>query len=292
MPFFTDGSTEKKNLYIFVKCTVYSVNNDYGYNGRPQMSVKRFAILTDIHSNLAALEGAMNVINNREIDQLICLGDCFALGPSPAETLNVLQSLENCIFIRGNHDRYLLEKIWEHEAPSLEGMSPDDPICQGIVQNERWTYEQLGSDGMDFIRKMHIAHREKIGAFLIEFTHAWYERDDQPPSLDEAITWRNHVKLRYPEVKMFLFIHGHTHLPRIEQNGNIKLLCQGATGLPFDKIPKGSVAFLTVDEDFEWEIERFEYDNSITINRLNERKPPFYRNLQNTLKHAEIRNEF
>jgi len=43
------------------------------------MSKKRFAILTDIHSNLAALEGALDVINDREIDQLICLGDYFLL---------------------------------------------------------------------------------------------------------------------------------------------------------------------------------------------------------------------
>ncbi|MFQ6607003.1 MAG: metallophosphoesterase family protein [Fidelibacterota bacterium] len=256
------------------------------------MNEKRFAIITDIHSNLTALQSALDIISKRKVDQLICLGDCFALGPSPVKTLKLLQTLDNCIFIRGNHDRYLLERIWEHEAPSLEGMSPDDPVCQGIVQNERWTWEQLGEEGMDFIRQMHIAHREKIGTILVEFTHAWYERDDQPPSLEEAITWRNHVKLRYPEVKMFLFIHGHTHIPRFDQNGNIKIFCQGATGLPFDRIPKGSVAFLTVGEDFKWEVERFDYDNSITIRRLDDLKPPFYLNLQNTIRYAEIRNEF
>ena len=49
--------------------------------------------------------------------------------------------------IRGNHDRYLLEKIWEDELPTLEGMDPNDPVCKAIVKNEKWTADLLGLDG-------------------------------------------------------------------------------------------------------------------------------------------------
>ena len=104
------------------------------------MSSKTFSILTDIHSNISALETGISIINERKnIDQLICLGDCFALGPAPKETLATLKSLDNCIFIRGNHDRYLIEKLWEKEMPTLEGMDPYDTINQAIVSIEEWT---------------------------------------------------------------------------------------------------------------------------------------------------------
>ena len=43
----------------------------------------------------------------------------------------------------------------------------------------------------DFIRKMVISHREIVNSTLIEFTHAWYQRDDHPPSIEEAL---NHFK--------------------------------------------------------------------------------------------------
>ena len=76
------------------------------------MGSKTFAIITDVHSNVESLKHAISIINDRnDIDQLICLGDCFALGPDPVNTLNILQSLAECIFVRGNHDRYLLEKL-------------------------------------------------------------------------------------------------------------------------------------------------------------------------------------
>ncbi len=256
------------------------------------MSIKTYAIITDIHSNVESLLQALRIINDRgSVDQIICLGDCFAIGPEPKATLEVLRSLENCIFIRGNHDRYLIEKLWEQERPSLEGMDPDDPICQAIVANEKWTYNQIGDVGIEFLNNMHVSYRDTVDGTLVEFTHAWYQRDDQPPSMDEALHWRNHVANAQPDIDSFIFIHGHVHIPRYEERGNLKILCQGATGLPFDEDTRGSVAFLTVGESFNWEVNRYKYDVQIPIRQLEERKPPFYKNLQLTLQYAGIRND-
>ena len=257
------------------------------------MYSKTFAIITDIHSNLVSLTKALDIIKSRsDIDQIICLGDCFALGPEPEKTLEMLQSIKDCIFIRGNHDRYLLEKLWEEELPSLEGMDPYDPVCQAIVQNEKWTADLLGEDGRDFCNKMKVAHREIIGNTLLEFTHAWYKRDDKPPSVPEALDWRDHVIKSNPEIKKLVFIHGHVHVPRHQVIENLTILCQGATGLPFDRDQRGAVAFLTVDKnEVTWDVNRYEYDKIKTTKQLEERRPPFYNNLKNTIKFASIRND-
>jgi predicted phosphodiesterase len=257
------------------------------------MVTKTFAIITDIHSNLASLTHALSLIEERnDIDQIICLGDCFALGPEPEKTLQMLKAIPDCIFIRGNHDRYLIEKLWEDELPSLEGMDPYDPICQAIVQNEKWTAEMLGQEGWDFCEAMKIAHREIIGTTLIEFTHAWYKRDDKPPSVTEAMNWRTHIMEANPTIENLVFIHGHVHVPRHQIIENLTILCQGATGLPFDRDQRGSVAFLTVNgNEIKWDVNRYEYDRESTLSRLAERNAPFFTNLQDTIKFASIRND-
>ncbi len=254
------------------------------------MTSKTFAIITDIHSNIVALERALEIVASHRYDQLICLGDCFALGPAPEKILKRLTELES-IYIRGNHDRYLIERLWEQERPSLEGMDPDDPVCQDIVANEKWTADKVGKAGVDFINKMHISHREVVGKTLVEFTHAWYQRDDLPPTMDEGLQWRNHVSAAHPEVDQFIFIHGHVHYPRNEASENLRILCQGATGMPFDEDPRGSVAFLTIGDYYEWDVIRFDYDRDQAIALLDERKPPFYQNLKNTIRYAAIRND-
>tara|TARA_Y100001970_G_C14139409_1_gene806242 strand:+ start:374 stop:1144 length:771 start_codon:yes stop_codon:yes gene_type:complete len=253
------------------------------------MPNKTFAIITDIHSNISALTEAISIINSKDnIDQIICLGDCFSLGPEPEKTLETLSSIDNCIFIRGNHDRYIIENLWEEELPTLEGMDPYDPVCKAIVENEKWTAEKLGKEGIDFIRKMVISHRDIIGSTLVEFTHAWYQRDDHPPTMQEALNWKKHVKAAHDNISNFLFVHGHVHIPRIEIENNLTIYCQGATGLPFDKDARGSVAFLTVGDKTNWEVVRFDYDKELIINRLEERKTPFYLSLKNTVKYASI----
>ena len=253
------------------------------------MSNKTFAIITDIHSNISALKKAVNIINDKkDIDQIICLGDCFSLGPEPEKTLKTLSSIDNCIFIRGNHDRYIIEKLWEEELPTLEGMDPYDPICKAIVDNEKWTAEKLGKAGTDFIRKMVVSHRDVIGSTLVEFTHAWYQRDDHPPTMQEALNWKAHVKDSHDNISNFIFVHGHVHVPREEKEDNLTIYCQGATGLPFDKDTRGSVAFLTIGDIVNWEVIRFDYDKELIIKRLEERKTPFYLNLKNTVKYASI----
>ena len=193
--------------------------------------------------------------------------------------------------IRGNHERYLLEKIWNDDEPSLEGMPQDDPLLHEIVDNEKWTAEQIGEEGIEFCNAMTISNRQIVGNTLVEFCHAWYERDEIPPTMEEALQWRDEISRKNPEVEQFIIVHGHLHIPREESRENVKILCQGATGLPFDEDPRGALAFLTVGDSFQWKIMRFEYDSQSTIDMLEQRQPPFYKNLQNTVRYAAIKND-
>ena len=252
-----------------------------------------FAILTDIHGNIHALDKAVELIKqHKHVDRTICLGDNFSLGSAPLAVLNKLQQLKNIVFIRGNHDRYLAEEIWNYDRPTIEGMDPDDPVCIDIIANEKWTAEQLGDAGQAFIRKMKMSYFVSIHGTYVEFTHAWFGRDELPPTLDEVKKWRDHEQKKHSHATRFIFVHGHTHIPRNEHFGKLRVLCPGSTGLPFDEDQHGAVAFLKIRGDsIEWEVNRFDYDYQAAMKQMEEIQPPFYRNLYSTLKYAGIRND-
>ena len=152
------------------------------------MNSKTYALITDIHSNSVALKKGLEIINTRDdIDKIVFLGDYFSLGPEPKEILDILKLETESIMIRGNHERYLLEKIWNDDEPSLEGMPQDDPLLHEIVDNEKWTAEQIGDEGIEFCNAMTISNRQIVGNTLVEFCHAWYERDEIPPTMEEAL---------------------------------------------------------------------------------------------------------
>ena len=62
------------------------------------------AIISDIHSNLEALEAVLGDIDKRGIKRIICLGDIVGYGPDPKECLDLV--VDRCeVTVCGNHDQ-------------------------------------------------------------------------------------------------------------------------------------------------------------------------------------------
>ncbi len=65
----------------------------------------RLALLSDIHADLHALQGAFRHIDALGCDGIVCAGDLVDYGLFPDETIQLLIS-RNIPTIRGNHDRW------------------------------------------------------------------------------------------------------------------------------------------------------------------------------------------
>src|SRR5436309_14879967 len=64
----------------------------------------RYFILSDIHSNIEALEACVQRAKNAGYDSVLCCGDLVGYGPDPVEAIDGIRAL-NAVTIRGNHDR-------------------------------------------------------------------------------------------------------------------------------------------------------------------------------------------
>ena len=64
----------------------------------------RFFVLSDIHSNIEALEACIQRAKLAGYDAVYCCGDIVGYGPNPIEAIDSVRAL-NAVTIRGNHDR-------------------------------------------------------------------------------------------------------------------------------------------------------------------------------------------
>jgi len=69
----------------------------------------RTLVLSDIHSNLMALEAALE--DAGDWDQLWFLGDLVGYGPDPNECVDRLRELAPAVALSGNHDWAVLNKL-------------------------------------------------------------------------------------------------------------------------------------------------------------------------------------
>lgn len=105
----------------------------------------RYAIFTDIHANLEALEAVLEKIDEiareKPIDQIWFLGDLVGYGPNPNECITILRERTD-IIIAGNHDWAAVGKI------DLEDFSAAARI------SAEWTAEQLTEEHRAFLANL------------------------------------------------------------------------------------------------------------------------------------------
>lgn len=98
----------------------------------------RYAVISDIHSNLEALTAVLQEISRLKTDLIFCLGDIVGYGPNPNECIEIVRR-EGITCILGNHDAV---------AAGIE--EPDDfsPFARQAIL---WTRERLDPTNLDFL---------------------------------------------------------------------------------------------------------------------------------------------
>lgn len=101
----------------------------------------RYAVLSDIHSNLVALQAVLAELADAEIDRYLCLGDVVGYGARPNQCCDLVREV-GAICVRGNHDEAAVnpEKAEWFTAPAR--------AC--IL----WTREQLRKDNIRCLRDL------------------------------------------------------------------------------------------------------------------------------------------
>jgi predicted phosphodiesterase len=68
----------------------------------------KIAIISDVHSNLEALERVLADIKQNGAEKIYCLGDIVGYGPYPKECLDLIRNRAEKI-VRGNHEESVLD---------------------------------------------------------------------------------------------------------------------------------------------------------------------------------------
>ena len=107
----------------------------------------RYLILSDIHSNLEALEASIVRAKQAGYDTVLCCGDIVGYGPSPAEAIDSIREL-NAVTIRGNHDRV---------AAGLDEATQFNPHARHAVY---WTRAVLPDSYREYLAKLPVGPLE------------------------------------------------------------------------------------------------------------------------------------
>ena len=207
----------------------------------------RIAVLSDIHSNLVALDAILAHVG--PVDAVWHLGDVVGYGPEPDGVVARLASI-GAVGVRGNHDAAAIG------GPEIDWFNPEARVAI------EWTRDRIGHDTQDWLTAQ--PERREIGDFSL--VHG-SPRDP----LREYVTSAAIARESLAAIGTPHGLHGHTHVPvafiategggdgqleivgpgpgsAVSLGGRRTFLNPGSVGQPRDGDPTSSCLVLDTDD--------------------------------------------
>lgn len=159
---------------------------------RTSGSTPKLALLSDIHSNLEALDAVLEALP--AVDRIVVLGDLVGYGPDPNAVIARLRSVR-ARAVRGNHDQAMLT------PQVLSWFNPEAAAAA------RWTASVLSSASRRYLSDLPTSGR--VGP------HRCVHGSPRKPYLWEYILEEDQAIEILSQLGSRLCFFGHTHLPRI-----------------------------------------------------------------------------
>lgn len=215
----------------------------------------RFALLSDIHGNLEALEAVLrDIANQGSIDAYFCLGDIVGYGADPESCLERITSL-SCIAVAGNHD---------HAAIGCLDPSYFNDYARHAAL---WTRAQLSAGATQYLRSLSLVVHTNSFSVVHGSLHS--------PELFNYIQNVKDAERNFSRMDNSLLFVGHSHQPQSFYRSNPMLYsygyeisiypqCKtivniGSVGQPRDDDPRASYAIYD-EESAKVTICRVNYD--------------------------------
>lgn len=229
------------------------------------------AVISDIHSNLEALERVLERIRQERPDAVACLGDIVGYGPFPNECVDLVSQYCS-IVVRGNHD-----------AGAVGTISAEDFNREGKAAIE-WTRLQLTAANLKFLKDLPVTSVSED----VTYVHA---SPREPERWDYVANWQDVAEV-FDHVSTTFCCIGHTHIPAVVaadgavnnfRKGQKHLVNVGSVGQPRDGNPRASFALLDTEAPSA-SIIRVEYDVAATADAIKKAGLPEF--LARRLKHG------
>lgn len=195
----------------------------------PPNEPMRLALISDIHSNIPALEAVLTDIRDQGFENILCLGDVIGYGPHPGRCIDMVQ--QNCsACLKGNHEEALLDA---NEAASF------NPRARRAID---WTRHFIQTDGDAETQQRRwqlfetLKTQARSGSFY--FVHASPRDPTKEYVLPRESQNTEKMNSIFGMIEHLCFV-GHTHVPGV--------FLEDGTYTPPDKL-WGSTYFIDDDE--------------------------------------------
>jgi putative phosphoesterase len=215
----------------------------------------RIAIISDIHSNLQALEAVLQKIDSSDVDAIYCLGDVVGYGADPEVCVSIVR--DRCaLTVVGNHDRAVALEEGLDFLPSAGR--------EAAIHNRT----KLSDDQLEYLAALPLVLTDQDCTLV----HASPETPERWLRINSFLTGNT----QFSHFSTDICFVGHTHSPAVMSDsigvsqvrrGHRFLINVGSVGQPRDGDARASFGLFDTDS-FDYQLVRLEYDIEAARTRI------------------------
>lgn len=215
----------------------------------------RIAVISDVHSNLPALQKFLEIAKQENVEKIWCAGDIVGYNPYPEEVVEIFMR-EKIPSVMGNHDWAVANNDFTNFnwAAAIAG---------------KWTRERLGATHLAFLASLPEMLRFEVHGKKICICHG------SPEDRDCYVYPFEATKALLEIASADLLILGHTHVQFVQKFDRGIILNPGSIGQPRDGIWEPGYAIIEIGkEGIEVSLKRFEYALEEVVKKFGETELP------------------
>jgi putative phosphoesterase len=230
----------------------------------------KYAVISDIHGNIFALKRALDLIDQENVDKIICLGDIIGIGTRSDECVKLLFSYEEkLICVKGNHEDRFLYGVPEYIHEGKYKMTEED------ISQEHWIRDHISDESKKYLEKLKSELVIELDGVKCAITH--YPLDDNmnyehfidAPQMEDLFEF-------FKKYNATINFYGHTHNERIKVAKDGTWFINPGTLGTTDFKNFGTYGILQIDDNknIAFVTKAFNYDLKAALDDFDVMNPP------------------
>lgn len=182
-----------------------------------------FAVISDIHSNIHALQAVLADIDKRGVKDIYCLGDIVGYGAFPNEVISTLRLL-GVKTLQGNYDESVGEELFTCGCDFADAES----ARLGEISNN-WSIDNTSDDNKQWLRALPKQIAFTVGGMRVLMVHGSPRKNNEylHRHLSEA-----ELIAATASAEFDVLLCGHTHLAYHRVINGRHIINPGSVGKP------------------------------------------------------------
>ncbi|WP_053956260.1 metallophosphoesterase family protein [Inediibacterium massiliense] len=197
----------------------------------------RIAMITDIHSNIFALEAVLKDIKNKGVDCIYCLGDLVGYGPFPNEVIHLIRE-RNIPTVQGNYDQSVGEELFACGCDYKD----DESMALG-TKSLYWTQENTTEENKSWLRALPQRIELQVKGRKILLVHGSPRRNNEY-LYEDAKELEEIADMVHADI----MVCGHTHKPFYKKINGLDVINAGSVGKPKHGNPNATYMIIGIEE--------------------------------------------